>query len=105
MEENFVKYFSPYDNIYFALLIEIFIEKPNPIYPMMIQMFYSNLKSKGVSIISKIRKTNIIFPVEDFGVLNKIPLYGKAYYINSPDNFTNFDHVVAFGSFLINSMR
>lgn len=101
IEENSVKDFSSNENICSALIRELFIEKPDLIYSRMIQIFYSNLKLKGVYIISKIGQTNTSFTMEESGVLNKIPSYEKSYFINFLDNFTNYDLVFVIGSFLI----
>lgn len=53
MDENFVKYFSPYKYVCHGLLIEFFIEKPDLVYLRLVQIIYINLKYEGIYATSR----------------------------------------------------
>lgn len=75
MDMNYFKYLSPYENVSQRLLREIFIEKPDPIYPRLVQIFYVNLEYEGIFVTSRIGKTKISFTMEEFGVICTIHVY------------------------------
>lgn len=72
MDENFVKDFSPYDNICYRLLRELFVEKPNPLYQRLAQIVYVNLKYEDIYITLRMCVTKINFIMEEFGVMCKV---------------------------------
>lgn len=65
-------------------------DKVEKIYPILIKVFYADLKFNKWMITSKVLKTKISITIEEFKNVCNLPIIDNLYFADAPSSVANF---------------